>query len=157
MSNVKRMVQLKLGEILLREGAISQESLGKALQVQQEQGKLIGDVLFEMGMVSEQVVAEAIANQFSLPYLTPSQCMLQRDIIEELPMDFLRQNVLLPLDRFGDFFLLLIGGMLDQKVLDQIEQTTGCQVQAYVSTRTEILNALDKFQHESESQEKIAS
>lgn len=145
MSNVKRMTQMRLGELLLREGLITKEDLDAALQMQEESGQMLGEILLDLGVITEHAIAEALANQFSLPYLSTSQCYLSRDLMDQFPVEFMRRYVLLPLDRFGNVLSVLLGGVLNEPAMKAIEEKTGCQVQAYIGTRTEILEAIDRY------------
>jgi hypothetical protein len=156
MSNIKRMTQLRLGEILLREGIIAKNDLDAALAIQQESGQLLGEVLVELGVIKEEAIAEALASQFGLPYLSTSQVYLHKELLKEFPMEFMRTNLILPLDKFGKIMVVLIGGMIDEATLKKIEQTTNCQVEVYICTRSEVLAALDKFQEEAPTEVPMA-
>ncbi len=53
----------KFGEILVEADLISRATLMKALERQKESGKLLGDILEEMGVVTHEEVVEALAVQ----------------------------------------------------------------------------------------------
>ncbi len=52
-----------LGEILLEKGEITQEQLDKALEVQKNEGGLIGIILVNQGAISEQLLVKYLALQ----------------------------------------------------------------------------------------------
>ena len=57
------MARPLLGEILLENGEISKEQLGKALEVQKNEGGLIGIILVTQGAISEQILVKYLAIQ----------------------------------------------------------------------------------------------
>jgi hypothetical protein len=52
-----------LGQVLLRQGYISDEDINRALADQARSGKLIGEILVEHGAVSEPVISRALEAQ----------------------------------------------------------------------------------------------
>jgi type IV pilus assembly protein PilB len=52
-----------LGQVLRRQGYVSDEDINRALSEQAKNGKLIGEILVEHGAVSEQVVSGALGAQ----------------------------------------------------------------------------------------------
>jgi len=57
------MAKPLLGEILLENGEISQEQLNKALEVQKNEGGLIGIILVTQGAIAEQILVKYLALQ----------------------------------------------------------------------------------------------
>ncbi len=57
------MAKPLLGEILLENGEITQDQLDKALEVQKNEGGLIGIILVTQGAISEQLLVKYLALQ----------------------------------------------------------------------------------------------
>lgn len=57
------MARPLLGEILLENGEITEEQMDKALQIQQNEGGLIGIILVTMGAINEQTLVKYLAVQ----------------------------------------------------------------------------------------------
>jgi len=70
----------KLGEILLREGLITQDQLKKALLEQKNTGMRLGYTLVKLGFVEETEISKMLARQYRMPAVrsTPrsSSCSL---------------------------------------------------------------------------------
>ncbi len=60
----------RLGEILVTEGLMTQADLDRALDVQRREGKLLGRVLLDMGLVGHADMLTALAKQQGLPTTT---------------------------------------------------------------------------------------
>ena len=86
-----------MGEILLDDGLITAEQLLDALQVQQETGRRLGDILLEQDLVDEHQLAGVLAEQFhidraDLRMVEPSPAAIAR-VSEELA----RRHQVIPL------------------------------------------------------------
>src|SRR5438552_13588654 len=57
----------KLGEILLREGLITQDQLKKALLEQKNTGMRLGYTLVKLGFVEETEISKMLARQYRMP------------------------------------------------------------------------------------------
>ena len=53
----------RLGQVLLRNGYVSDEDINRALAAQARSGKLIGEILVEQGAVSRPIVTRALEEQ----------------------------------------------------------------------------------------------
>jgi MSHA biogenesis protein MshE len=63
--------KLRLGEILIQHGAISEQQLMQALARQKETGRRLGLVLRDLGLVTDIAIAQALAGQLKLPFVEP--------------------------------------------------------------------------------------
>ena len=97
-----------LGTLLLRVGAISPEQLELALIEKERSTRRLGEILVEWGWVSSTEVAQALAEQYGMPYLDLSSAEIEQDAAMLLPEDAARRLQALPV-RFLPDRLLLVG------------------------------------------------
>ena len=57
------MARPLLGEMLVENGVITREQMNKAIEIQKEEGGLIGIILVNQGVISEQKLVEYLAMQ----------------------------------------------------------------------------------------------
>lgn len=57
------MAKPMLGEMLVENGVITQEQLNTALEIQHNEGGLIGIILISQGVITEQTLVEYLALQ----------------------------------------------------------------------------------------------
>ena len=60
------MVESKLGKILLQKGLVTETQLRQAIARHKETGKMLGEVLSELGFVSPDNLARALADQLGM-------------------------------------------------------------------------------------------
>src|SRR5437667_12436672 len=89
---------LRIGEILLAQGAVTREKLEEALAAQGERGGRLGEVLVSLKACSEEQVLKALAAQLELPYqMRVATEEVSQELISKVPSNFAKQARLLPL------------------------------------------------------------
>jgi len=141
----RRLVKKQLGELLIERGIITRSQLDKALQVQREKGGLVGQILVILGFTKEEEIAQALTVQYGFPYLPLQNYELTSDVVKTVPENVCRQYCLIAVDKIGDTLTVSMSNPLNIKAIEDIEMLTSCNVQVFVSTMTDINNAIDKF------------
>src|SRR2546430_3087778 len=89
----------RLGEILLREGLITQDQLKKALLEQKNTGMRLGYTLVKLGFVEETENSKMLARQYRMPAMDLSLIEVDPKSIKLLPPDVAVKHTVLPLER----------------------------------------------------------
>ncbi len=142
---VKRINNKQLGELLLDQGIISQSQLDQALSVQHGKGGLIGEILVELGYVKEDDIAQSLTAQYGFPYLTLKNYDVSPEITNIIPSSLARKYLLVPVDKIGSNLTLAMSNPLNVQAIDDVELLSGCSVQTFVSTSSDIKIAIDKY------------
>src|SRR5207248_9828830 len=99
----KSLAGRPIGEILVAQGAVTQDKIAEALAAQAERGGRLGEVLVSLKACSEEHVLKALAAQLELPYqmrLAPEE--VAQDLIGKVPINFAKQARLMPLRIDGE-------------------------------------------------------
>lgn len=75
---------MKIGERLIAKGAIGREDLERALEVQRQAGGRLGSILVRMGAVSEDAVLRSLSEQLGYPCVEPAHMPAPLDIYQYL-------------------------------------------------------------------------
>lgn len=145
MKHFKKAINKHLGELLIERGVINHDQLNFAITKQKEQGGLIGEVLVELKFATEKDIAQALTTQYGFPYLPLSNYEIDQEVIKSVPENICRQFCLIPIDKIGKSLTLAMSNPLNVQAAEDVELITGCTVQAFVSTSTEIKNSIDKY------------
>lgn len=86
----------RLDQILLRLGAVTEEQITRALRRQEARGGLLGRNLVELGIIDEGQLLEALAEQFRLPVIRPTESDIPGELVERLPAEMIRTGRILP-------------------------------------------------------------
>jgi len=145
MPPIKRIVSKQLGELLLERGIINEAQFEKAMKIQRERGGLIGQILVMLGFAKEEEIAQALTVQYGFPYL-PLECYeINSDAIKLIPENVAMQYNLISIDKIGDLLTIAMSNPLNFQAIEDIEMLTKCKVQVFVSTMTDVNNAIKKY------------
>jgi type IV pilus assembly protein PilB len=147
---VRKIINKQLGELLIERGIINQGQLEKAIATQKEKGGLIGEVLVELGFVKEEDIAQALTVQYGFPYLPLSSYDIDPEIASIIHGRVARQYLLLPIDKIGNNLTLAMSNPLNMQAIEDVELLSGCSVQVFVSTSSDIKKAIEKYYKEKE-------
>ncbi|MDI6605744.1 MAG: hypothetical protein QME65_01160 [Candidatus Omnitrophota bacterium] len=147
---IRRIINRQLGELLIERGIINQQQLEKALTVQKQNGGLIGEILVKIGFAREEDIAQALTAQYGFPYLPLSNYDIDPEIISIIPGRVARQYLLMPIDKIGDNLTVAMSNPLNIHAIEDVELLSGCSVQAFVSTTSDIKMAIDKYYKDKE-------
>jgi len=145
MRDLKRVTNKHLGELLVERGVINQEQIAMAMAYQKENGGLFGEVLVELKFATEEDIAQALTCQYGFPYLPLASYEIDPEVIGSVPRDVCRKFCLIPIDKIGKSLTVAMSDPLNMNALEDIELITGCTVQTFVSTTTDIKEAIDKY------------
>jgi type IV pilus assembly protein PilB len=141
---IRRINNKQLGELLLDRGIINLSQLDKALDFQKEKGGLIGVILVESGLVKEGDIAQVLTAQYGFPYLPLANYSVDMDITGIIPARVARQYLLVPVDKNGNHLSLAMSDPLNTQAIEDVELLSGCSVQIFVSTTSDIKKAIEK-------------
>ncbi|GIW71501.1 MAG: hypothetical protein KatS3mg102_1043 [Planctomycetota bacterium] len=142
MTDVQKITRKRLGELLVAEGIVSQAQVEEALRQQERTGELLGEILVKAGYTGESDIAHCLCTQFAKPFIRPSQYDISREVLALLPPRLMAEHLFIPLDRFGNLLTIAIAGLLDAQTLLQIQKLTGCDIEVFIATASEVKQAL---------------
>ena len=147
---IRRIIKIQLGELLIQEGIINQQQLDKALKIQKEKSGLIGEILVELGFAKEEDIAQALTAQYGFPYLPLSNYEMNTEIVNIIPGRVARQYVLVPIDKIGNNLTIVMSNPLNVQAIEDVELISGCNVQTFISTSSDIKRTIDKYYKDKE-------
>ena len=147
---IRRINNKPLGELLLDRGIISQSQLDQGLGAQREKGGLIGEILVELGFVKEDEIAQALTAQYGFPYLPLGNYDVDTEITSIIPGRVARQYLLVPIDKIGNNLTLAMSNPLNVQAIEDVELLSGCSVQTFVSTSSDVKRAIEKYYKDKE-------
>ena len=134
-----------LGDILVEAEIISKKTLERAL-VRQKEGKVrLGVVLEEMGVITEDELAEALGAQFNFKTVKNFiDRTFSQELLDLLPSDFAMKKLVFPLKQKDNMLAVAITDPFDMETMEMLTRITGFQIIPVISTRREILDAISR-------------
>lgn len=135
----------RLGDWLLDQGLVSQTQLDLALREQKRKGRLLGEVLVELGFVEEQVLAAFLAKKTQSDQIDLAHKELDPDIVRLVPQSLARRFTAIPLDIENAVLKVATADPLNVLAFDAMEQATGLRVEFVAAAEGDILQAIDRY------------
>src|SRR5690349_20395509 len=90
----------RLGDLLVDRGYLTPDDLTSALDYQKQQSpglnKLLGEILIERALCTEDQIAECLAREYGVPYAKLESRLCDQQIIDVLPREYVEENLVLP-------------------------------------------------------------
>jgi len=144
--------QVKLGELLVQKGYISDVQLLQALAESKRQKEPIGSTLFKLGFITLEQLKEILHLQTGYDMVTPEQLAEQGNFVKLLPEDFIRTNKIIPISSDGKTIILGVVHPVSPEVLKDIIYMTGQNPKQLIMTHYEFVTSLNSFFSEQKKQ-----
>src|SRR5213594_1160796 len=142
----------KLGEILLREGLITQDQLKRALIEQKQTGMRLGYTLVTLGFVEETEISKMLARQYRMPAVDLSRFEVDPKILKLIPPDIAVKHTVLPLKREGRTLTVAIGDPNNVTAIEDLKFVTRCDVFPVIAGEYTLRNAIDRYYQQSDAE-----
>lgn len=150
--------KLRLGDVLVQSGVITEEQLGKALEAQKGSGRKLGETLVDEGMVSEEGICNALSSQLGIAVVDLNDITVPESVSKLVPINILKKHKILPFEFSPDNMNVLRVAMsnpLDIAAMDDINIITNFQVEPALATNRSIILAIDRLYGSTENNEAL--
>ncbi|HEY40838.1 MAG TPA: Flp pilus assembly complex ATPase component TadA [Dehalococcoidia bacterium] len=142
-SSTENMMHKPIGQLLLEEELITPEQLKEALQVQQEKGGKLGEILVKQGVVTAEDVAAVYGVQLNVPLVDLQKHVVQADSLRMIPEDMARKYTLIPLEVVNDSLTVVMAYPDDIRAIRDIRAQTGMRIEVALGVPSDIERAID--------------
>ncbi len=141
--------KLRLGELMVQQGLISQDQLRIAL-IEQEQNDIpLGRQLVRLGFVSETMVRDLVAHTIGQESIDLTTVVADGDALKMVPEDFSRRYHLLPVayEESTKTMIVAMADMFNVVALDQLRAMLGGQIQLkpVLAAEAQLEEYIDQF------------
>lgn len=139
-----------IAQMLLDKGLITKDQLETAVALQKSTDKKIGQILIELGYITEEKLLQLLSEQLKIPLIDLKTYPLQPELIQLLPEFYARHFRAIILNEDGDKYLV---GMVDPQDLlaqDEIERILKRKINLALIREDDLLATLDTIYRRSE-------
>lgn len=130
--------KILLGELLLQQNLVKQDTINDALRVQVSSNRRLGSILVRMGALSEDQLAEILATQLSIE-ITDIRKNFSTDVQKKLPRYLCRKYDAIPLKLKNNNILeVAMSDPSDTQAINDLEQYTGNVIEARLARHSDI-------------------
>lgn len=139
--------RLRLGDLLIQRGFLTDEELQSALHEQSINGsdQLLGELIVDLGLCAEEEVLECLAVEFGVPYLRLDSRLFDSKIFETFPRDFIEKHTVLPLFKVGNVLTVAVAEPTNVFLLDQLRDLSRCEIQIAIASAKDIRRMVQTY------------
>jgi type IV pilus assembly protein PilB len=135
----------KLGQIIVDLGFLDEDQLWDLLNEARENGQLIGQTAVGKGLITEDQLSQALAEQFGLKTVVMSEVKFQPEAVEKVPETMASVYKVLPYTLRDNILTVIIGDPNNLPALDDLKNFIGVkEVKAVLASPKAILEATQR-------------
>lgn len=144
----------RIGDMLIKYKLINQQQLDEALAYQKSlpEHKLLGQVLIELGFITEMQLTISIAKLCQIPFLQITKYNVNSEAIGKLSGHICRRLQVLPLDILGKILTIAMVNPFDYAAIREAEFHTNMKVKRIICLLKELEECFELFYPETEPQ-----
>jgi len=141
--------KIRLGDLLIEKGFISQEDLLKVLKIQKEERYRykIGEIFVNEGFVSEKELAEILSAQLNLEFIDLYAQKINFGLLSKYPLNILKSHNLVPFDETEKEIYVAVFDPLDYESIETIQRVIPSKpLKIFIALKNDILYVIDRLE-----------
>ena len=144
---MKYSKKIRLGDVLMSRGLINQNQLNMALKEQKEKGRMLGEMLVELGYVTQEKINDILCEMLNIEFIDLQVEEPEENVRDLIPEEVMRKYTLVPMRYDKNNAGVIQVAMADPMnilAMDDINIITGKQVAPYLANASDIRAYFDR-------------
>ena len=140
--------KIRIGDVLVAAGAITEEQLQEGLAKQKETGRKLGNALVDLGFISNDMLITVLTTQLGIDYIELKGAKIEEKVIHMVPENMVTKYQAIPIEIDPDnpnILKVAMADPMDIMAMDDIGLVTNLQVEPMLASEEGIRNAIDKY------------
>ena len=133
---------MRLGDLLIAAGTITQEELEKGLALQKEQKGRLGEVLISNGIITEQQLIEALQMQLGIEFVDLTKVNIPTELAQVVPKNIAKQYTVVPIRAVKDELYLAMSDPLNFYAIEEVRKAVRRKVVPVLATKDAIEHSI---------------
>jgi len=135
----------RLGDIMVAADIISEDQLEWALEEQKQRQLRLGEILIESGWVTDEDISEARALQLDMPHIELGDYPIDPNVAKSIPESIARAYRLVPVSLMGNRLAIAMANPLDVEAMDEAQRVAKRRVEPLLASESRIIAALENL------------
>ncbi len=148
--------KIRIGDLLVEAGAITEEQLQEALTKQKEEGGMLGNVIMDLGFISRELLITVLTAQLGIDYCEIQSVKIDEDVVDLVSKDLVQKYKVMPIgfsEENPNILQVAMADPLDLMAIDDISIASGYQIEPLISFEDDIENVIGKHYGSAEAME----
>lgn len=140
--------KIRMGDLLVAAGAITDEELQQALALQKEKGQKLGQTLLEEGFISRELLIATLTQQLGVEYIELKGCKFDDDVLRLIPEDVVMKYKVIPLgydENNPNVLRVAMADPMDIIAVDDLGIITGAQIETLFAMEDDVTETIGKY------------
>ena len=146
--------KMRLGDILVKDGIITEEQLFKALSLQKGTNNKLGAILMAQGWLTEEQLFRVLEEQYQIPFIDINTIYIDPKLPKLISEILARKHMAIPVKMEKNRITIAMVDPLDIFAKDDIRITTGMEIDVVISAQQDIARAINRYYDSSEKAER---
>ncbi len=139
-----RPEKVRLGDLLIQQGLLTDEQLKLALEEQKRSGRKLGRIFVDSGYVTEEGISKALARQLQIPFIDLRTFSLKPEVIQKLPEAQARRFRAIILEDRATGLLVGLSDPTDLGAYDELARILRRDIELAAVTESQVLATIDR-------------
>lgn len=140
-----RKSQKLIGEILVQRGIVTEEQVNECIQLQQQEGtKKLGQILIEKKHCTEKDVARALSEQTGIHMVNLAQTNIPDKAFDLIKKEFIVEHNIIPVKKKGNLYTIVMADPMDLYTLDNLRFILNADIQPLIAPPSDIRAMINK-------------
>lgn len=133
-----------IADILVEQGKLAEEKAEKVKLDFLNTGESIEKIIAELGLVSEEDLAQAKATFYNLPFINLTEAPSSPEALSKIPRSVAEKNAIVPIgyDKGNNVLLVAMVNPLDLEIIEFLEKKSGTKLKPFMASPSQIQGAL---------------
>ena len=137
--------RLSVESILLKMGAITREQLDAALEERARSGRRLSEILLELRYVTEETLRRALCVQQHIKFVNLEATPIDSSLSKLLSEKYATKQLVVPVAKNGNLLVVAMDDPTNVGLIHDIQNSTGLTVEVVTSNRISIRRALTRL------------
>ena len=137
--------KLKLGDVLIKAGAITEKQLMEALAEQKKTGVQLGKILLQKHYLTEDELLKSLSKQLNVPIIDLQDVNAGQDALSKVKENVARRHKVLPIAIKNGRLQLAMANPLNLFAIDQVTIQAGMEVDVMITSEGDIDKGIQEY------------
>ncbi len=137
--------RVRIGDLLVQEGVISDDQLKAALREQKRTGKLLGEMLVEQSIITAPALVRVLAKRLNMKGAVLRHGLIDPALIKIVGDEECERLKVLPMFRVHDTMTVAMAEPQSLPTIDRLRQITGCKIRPVLALEGNIHEYIKKY------------
>lgn len=136
----------KIGQLLLKHTSLTDDQLEEALEIQQESGMLLGEILLKKNYIHPHDIIKVICHQVDIPYMTELKLEeIDPNLTQNISINYAKTHEVLPILETENSITLLVTDPFNFDAVNDIQEIFKKEVKMVVSSPLKVQDAINRI------------